>query len=120
MGHYIDQAAIMLAPIAGGTAPRAEQSLSGTGTTEATNTTALSTGSFATIKNGPVAVRVAFLSAPGGGSSVSPTEPFVLGAYEAFNWIAEVGTKHVAIEAYDGATAYIASVWTSSGAILLP
>lgn len=118
MGSFIDQAAIMLSPITGGTAPRAEQSLSGTGTTEATNTTALTVGEYATIKNGPVAVRCVFLAATGTGTSVSATEPFVLAPYEAWNWMVETGTKFVAIEAYDGATAYIASVWTSSGAIL--
>lgn len=118
MGSYIDQAAIMLSPIAGGTAPRAEQSLSGTGTTEATNTTALTVGELATIKNGPVHVRCVFLAATGTGTSVPAAEPFVLGPCEAWNWMVETGTKFVAIEAYDGATAYIASVWTSSGAIL--
>ncbi len=118
MGSFIDQAAIMLSPITGGTAPRAEQSLSGTGTTEATNTTALTVGEYATIKNGPVAVRCVFLAATGTGTSVPAAEPFVLAPYEAWNWMVETGTKFVAIEAYDGATAYIASVWTSSGAIL--
>jgi hypothetical protein len=113
MGQWSDVSAAMLAPSENGRALAGR--LSGTGTTEATNSTALSAGSLATIVVGPAAVYVRFLSAAGGGSSVTSANYDVeVAAGMRFDWTVEAGNKHVAIEASDGSSAYRATVWTSS------
>lgn len=103
-------------PPSGASAPTADQRLAGTGTTEATNATALTSGAMATLKVGAVAVRVAFLGSAGGGSAVVATD-LALSPYDRIDWIVQSGKDaHVAIEAADGTSAYEAWVWTSSGA----
>ncbi len=103
-------------PPSGANAPTADQHLAGTGTTEATNATALTAGAMATIKVGAVAVRVKFLGSAGGGSAVAITD-LALAPYDRIDWIVQTGKDaHVAIEAADGTSAYEAWAWTSSGA----
>lgn len=107
-----DIAATMLMP--NGT--RTAQQLGNSGTTESTNATALPIGRMATLKNGPVAIFVKFLTATGGGSAVtSASRDIELGPYERWDWDVEDGNEFVAIEAADGSSAYRATVWTSSG-----
>jgi hypothetical protein len=102
-------------PPSGSAAPTQEQRLANTGTTESTNATALTDGAMATLLVGAVAVRVAFLAATGGGSAVETTDP-IIGAYQRFDWkVSGAYDDFVAIQAADGASAYEAWVWTSSG-----
>lgn len=104
-----DVAATMLAPF--GSAPRAEQRLANTGTTESTNATAMTAGAMATLKVGSAAIRVNF------GSATAPTvatTDLIIGAYSQFDWKVEPGSAFVSIEAADGASAYEAWLWMSS------
>lgn len=106
------QAADVRAPV--GSVPKAAHRLDGTGTTEDTNSTSLTVGEMATIMNTANPIRVVFLSAAGGGSSVATTS-WVLGPYARFDWLVSSSDCFVACEAADGSSAYEAFVWTSSG-----
>jgi hypothetical protein len=106
------QAADVRPPV--GSAPKGAQRLTGTGTTEATNSTSLTVGEMATFKNTANPIRIVFLSATGGGSIVANTN-CVIGPYERFDWLVQSTDAFVAIEAADSASAYEAFVWTSSG-----
>lgn len=109
-----DAAVHILAPF--GTAssdPRGAQRLAGTGTTEAATTVALTPSRFATLVVGAAAVRITFhTDAPAAGSVA--TTSTILGAYSRYDWFVDPYTRHVAVEAADGAAAYEAWVWTSS------
>lgn len=107
------QSADMRAP-SGAAVPTAEDRLNGTGTSEDTNATSLTVGEMATIKVGGVAIRINFLSATGGGSSCATTD-LILGPYDRMDWLVSSSDCFVAVEAADGAAAYEAWVWTSSG-----
>lgn len=103
-----DTASMMYAPHAG----RAEQRLAGTGTTEATNATALAVGCMATLIVGPnAAIRVNFgdVTAPG----VATTD-LAIAAGGRFDWTVEPATAFVSVEAEDGAADYEAWTWQSS------
>lgn len=91
-----------------------ETRLAGTGTTEATNTTALGPGCLATLMVGAEAIRINF------GAATAPTvatTDLIVPAYGRFDWTVEAQSCFVSIEAADGAAAYEAWVWTSSGAL---
>lgn len=107
------QAADCRAP-SGASVPTLDDRLAGTGATEDTNATSLTVNEMATILVGSVAVRVAFLSATGGGSSVATTDR-ALGPYARFDWLVTSRDCFVAVQAADGSSAYEAWVWTSSG-----
>ena len=109
----VNQSATLLAPDSAASAPRSEQRLAGTGTTEATNATALTVNAFASITVGAAPIRIVFRSVTGTGSNVATTNR-TIGAYATYDWLVESGTDFVAIEAADGASAYEAWVWTSS------
>jgi hypothetical protein len=111
-GKYGEEAAYVLAPAKGGTAPRKDQRLAGTGTTEAHNTTALAVNAMATLQVGSVAVRATFTAAAGGAAQVASTD-LQIGAGARFDWVVTPATKHVYIEAADGSAAYEAWAWTS-------
>lgn len=105
-----DVAAVMYAPY--GSGARAEQRLAGTGTTEATNATALTRGHMATLMvSASVGVRVNFGSATAPGCA---TTDLAVGPSMRFDWTVEPETAFVSIEAEDGSSAYEAWVWTSS------
>jgi hypothetical protein len=105
-----DVAAVMLAPY--GSGERAEQRLAGTGTTEATNATALTRGHMATLMvSSAVGVRINFGSATAPGCAVTD---LTIAAGQRFDWTVEPDTAFVSIEAEDGSSAYEAWVWTSS------
>lgn len=104
------QAADMRAP--SGTGATAAQRLAGTGTTGAENATALTVGAMATLLVGAAAVRVGFGATAAAESAA--TGP-ILPAYGRFDWLVQSLDCFVSVEAADGAAAYEAHVWTSSG-----
>jgi len=103
----------VLAPAGGGTFPRKEDRLTGTGTTEDLNTTALTVGPYATLLVGNVAVRVVFNNDSTATGQVATTAP-IIAANTRFDWEVELGTRYVHIEAADGSSVYEAWVWQSS------
>lgn len=105
-----DVASNMYAP----SALHLETRLAGTGTTEATNTTALGAGCLATVMVGAAAIRINFGSVTG--PTVATTD-LIVPAYGRFDWTVEAESCFVSIEAADGAAAYEAWVWTSSGTL---
>lgn len=108
------QAADVRAP-SGASVPTLSLLLAGTGTTEATNTVALTGGEMATLLVGSVAIRVAWRATTGGGSSCALTD-HVIGPYARFDWLVDAARDDfVAIEAADASSAYQAWLWTSSG-----
>lgn len=94
-------------------ATRAPQRLAGTGTTEASNSTALQMGKKGTLLVGAGTVRIVFRSAGGVAASVATTSPLIP-AGALVEWDVDSFTKHVYCEAGDGSSAYEAWVWTSS------
>jgi len=103
----------MLAPVGDGTAPNAEQLLTGTGTTEASNATVLGIQRMATIKVGNSSVRISFRAATGGTAQVATTS-LLLQAGERFDWYVTNDTKFAYVEAGDAVSLYQAWVWNSS------
>jgi hypothetical protein len=102
-------------PPSGATAPTQAQRLAGTGVTEAASATALTGGAVATLLVGGTSIRLAFGGAALGVGSVATTD-LVIGANYRFDWYVQADSDaFIAIEAADGATAYEAWVWTSSG-----
>lgn len=108
------QAADVRVP-SGASVPTKAKTLAGTGTTEDTNDTALTNKEMATLLVGSVAVRVAWHSATGSGSEVATTD-LRLPAGGRHDWLVDGAfDDFVSVEAADGASAYEAWVWTSSG-----
>jgi hypothetical protein len=103
----------MQPPVVGGTGPIAPQQITGTGTTGASHTTALTVGQMATLQVGAAAVRVRFAASQSLAASTAATDP-LLGPYSRFDWLVSSSNAFVGCEADSGA--YEASVWTSSGA----
>jgi len=87
------------------------QYLSGTGTTEASNSKPFSKDRMYILTVGAAPIRVLFGSAAGGGTDVGATEGAILNAGALFTFRAQENAKYVYIEAADGAAAYTASVW---------
>ena len=113
MSGIVDESAKLLAPTGGGTAPRAPQTLSGTGTTEDHNATKLTNNAYGTMKVGATAVRASFRSATGGSTQVATTD-IRFEANALVHWWVTDSETVVYVEAADGASAYEAWVWTSS------
>ena len=108
-------AADMRAP-SGASAPTLWQRLSGTGTTADANIVALTAELAATLQVGPsVAVRYDFGATEAAAitacSATSPTLP----AGGRLDWVVSSRDQFIAIEAFDGASAFEGHVWTSSG-----
>jgi hypothetical protein len=109
------QSCDMRAP-SGASAPTFWQRLAGTGTTGDANVTALTAGAMATLVVGAAAVRFDFgVNEAAAITAASATSP-ILPAYGRLDWFVEAGRdQFIAVEAADGASAYEAHVWTSSG-----
>lgn len=110
---YIDELSMVRAPSDDLSAPAQAQLLAGTGTTEAHNATALIKNGQGTLQAGENAVRISFRSAAGGAAQVSTTSMRIAGG-TSISWLVTEYTKHVYVEAADGASAYEAWVWSSS------
>lgn len=78
----------------------------------ATTSTTLQPSAAATVTVGATAVRVRF--GPDAAVTATTTDP-ILPAYGRIDWIADAATCFVSVLAADGATAYEAHAWTSSG-----
>lgn len=113
MSFTANDSSRILAPAADSSAPRAEQRLANTGTTESSNSTALSVGCMATLCVGATAIRVTFRTSTGLSTQVAATNR-IIPAYGSYDWYVTNDTKVVYIEAADSASAYEAHVWTSS------
>ena len=113
MSTEIDDASVVYAPVGGGTAPRAKQNLSGTGTTEAHNSTLMSVGAQATLLVGGAAIRFSHRAAAGASTQVA-TSDTLLAAGARFDWKVTPETTVVYVEAGDGSASYEAWVWQSS------
>lgn len=87
--------------------------LTDTGTTEKTNTVALTIGEMGTIQAGAEPIRIDWGSetAPGVG-----TTGFYILAGGRFDWLVGAEDAFVSVEAGDGSATYEAWLWTSSGA----
>lgn len=92
---------------------RQPQLLAGTGTTEASNPRPIGNNHMGSILVGDVAVRVAFRGSPGVAATVDTTDP-ILAANSLYTWTVDNVTRHVYVEAADGAAVYAAWVWDSS------
>jgi hypothetical protein len=103
-------------PPSGAAAPTKEQQLSGTGTTSAGNTTALTVGEMATLLNGAEPVRIGFGSSKAAAETDADASAIILGPYGRYDWMVSERDKHVAARVVSGSAAYEASCWTSSGA----
>lgn len=102
----------MRAPVAAAAAPISAQQLSGTGATGVENTTALRDGCMATLLNGATAIRFRV----GTGTIEADTTDPILAAYGRLDWLVTAGVDdRVSVQAADGASAFEAHVWTSSG-----
>lgn len=112
-GSKTEDACTIYAPIGGGSAPRAEQRISGTGTTEANSATALTLGAKATLMNGANSIRVSFRAATGVATAVATTS-LLIGSYGRFDWDVTDETDFVYVEAGDGASTFECWIWTSS------
>lgn len=113
MSQVTELSSEMLAPVGGGTAPNAEQLLSGTGTTESNNSTVLGTQRMATLKVGNASIRVSFRAATGAADQVA-LDSMLLQAGERFDWYVMPDTCVVYAQAGDAVSAYQAWVWNSS------
>lgn len=109
------QAADMRAP-SGASGATAAQRLAGTGATADANTTGLAAGEMATLLVGAAAVRFAFAATEAAAITAASTTSPILPAYGRLDWLVSDRDTFVAVEAADGAAAYEAHVWTSSGA----
>lgn len=109
----ITSIARVLAPPTSGTAPRKDQRLANTGTTESSPSTALTVGAMATLVVGAAAVRIEFAASTGLSTQVAITSK-IIPAYGRIDWAVESSTRVPYIEAADGVAAYEAWVWTSS------
>lgn len=109
----IEEVSLVRAPSDDLAAPVATQLLSGTGTTEAHNATELYVGGQGTIQVGENAIRVSFRTNSGGAAQVGTTSMRIAGG-TSVNWYVDTYSKHVYIEAADGASTYEAWVWTSN------
>lgn len=114
MADFPLHVAIVRAPDSGGSVPRKGQRINGTGTTEATHTTALKEGQQASLFVGDKAVRAAFRSASGLADGVVTTASIPLGPYARFDWDVSSTDTFVYLEAYDGSSAYEGVVYQSS------
>jgi len=110
MSDYKDSNAGTMPPLAD-SGQYSPQVLTGTGTTEASNSRALSKDRMHVLSVGLVPVRVLFGSAAGGGSDVPPAGGVVLAAASFFTFRASVSAAYVYVEAADGAATYEAAVW---------
>lgn len=108
-------AADMRAP-SGASAPTLWQRLSGTGTTADANVAALTVDCAATLTVGPsVAVRYDFGSSEAAAiAACGATSPTLL-AGGRLDWVVSSRDTFIAIEAFDGSSAFEGHVWTSSG-----
>lgn len=113
MGNPSDLHDEQYAPVGGGTFPRAADIISGTGTTEDSNATALNVGSYATLLVGASSVRVSFRKLTAQPDQVATTAP-LLPAGAKFDWFVTDDTKVLYAQAGDGASAYEAWLWQSS------
>ena len=107
-------AADMRAP-SGASAPTLWQRLAGTGTTGDANVVALTVDAEATLLVGAVAVRFAFADSEAAAITAASTTSPILPAYGRLDWVVSSRDTFVAVEAADGAAAFEAHVWTSSG-----
>lgn len=92
---------------------RSPERLAGTGTTEAHNTGRLIHHNMATLLVGDTAIRFMLREASGLAGVVATTDMY-LAAGASFTWTVDRLTRHVYIEAADGASTYEAWVWKSS------
>lgn len=89
--------------------------LSGTGTTEATNAAPFTKGMLYVLTVGSAPVRVLFSRTGGQSNFVPPTGGAILPANSVFPFVAvdngTWGSLHVYVEAADGSSSYLASVF---------
>ena len=104
---FTETASYMKAP-AGASAT---QCIAGTGSTAAGHTTALTSGRMATLMNGANAIVVLWASSNTGNPAVTDVP---VGPYGRLDWFVEAGTAFVRVEAYDQASTFTCTVWTSS------
>lgn len=108
------QAADMRAP-SGASAPTLWQRLAGTGATADAQPVGLTIGAMATLLVGATAVRFGFGATEAAAvTDCTATSP-ILPAYGRKDWVVSDRDPFVAVEAADGAAAFEAHVWTSSG-----
>lgn len=114
MGRKTDGASWMLAPSAGLTS-RNVKVLTGAGTTEDVNDTALTKGKMATLKNGAVPIDVRISSSDSGTAQVTINGGLQLGAFERFDWwVEDDEDQYVHTESTDGSSTHYATLWESS------
>jgi len=87
------------------------QYLSGTGTTEASNSRPFAKDRMHVLTVGATPVRVLFGGAPGTGSDISTTEGALLAAGAFLTFRSGIHARYVYVEAADGSASYEASVW---------
>ncbi len=92
---------------------RTPERLAGTGTTEAHNSARLTINSMATMIVGAEPIRF-ILREDLGLSGVVATTDIYLAAGASFTWTVDFLSRHVYVEAADGAAAYEVWVWKSS------
>lgn len=109
------QACDVRAP-SGSAAPTSQMRISGTGSTGTANATALTLNEMATIKNASptVAIRIGF-GTTGPNAVTAAANGLCLVGGERFDWKVSARDVFVAAVADDGASAYKADAWTSSG-----
>lgn len=114
--HIYSGPGIVLGPTntVGESSPRRRpELLSGTGVTESHNTAPLLINSKAALLVGSVPIRF-MLSGTAGGAGVVAVTDMWLAAGSFYVWTVDSLTKHVYVEAGDGAAAYEAWVWKAS------
>lgn len=111
----IQLAAEMRAP-SGASAPTKEQRISGSGTTAVGQTTALTVGAFATLVVGEAPVRIGFGSTKALAETDADATALRIAADGRHDWDVTERDQFVACrDATNGAVAFEAWVWTSSG-----
>ena len=108
------QAADMRAP-SGASAPTLWQRLAGTGATADSHPVALTEGEMATLVAGETALRYGFSTSDAGAVTATTATSPILAAYGRLDWMVGPRDTFVGVEAADGAAAFEAHVWTSSG-----
>lgn len=99
-----------------GSAPWGAMRCAGTGTTGVANTTALVAEQWATLLVGATPVRFGFAASEAAAITAATATGPILPAYGRLDWVVTASLdQFIGVEAADGASAFEAHVYTSSG-----
>lgn len=116
MSGPTDKSSTMLGPSAVDTFPDGSgfDTITGSGSTEDSNSTALTVGRMATLLVGSVAVSIALKAATGASTQVTAATSVQLPAYGRLDWVVTPTTRVVYQEATAGSGTHISWLWHSS------